>query len=129
MTLSMWRNGFHKFIVVLGFMALFAVASGAVNTPKPLGEASLIGGLYHPLPHLLFGSPSASLGQWKMEIRRNFAAQNLAESEGFEPSSPAKGCQFSRLVYSTALPALRRPFYWFRRGDSSSCYLDAVLIF
>lgn len=52
MTLSMWRNGLHKFIVVLGFMALFAVASGAVNTPKPLGEASLIGGFYHPLPPL-----------------------------------------------------------------------------
>ena len=36
----------------------------------------------------------------------------MAESEGFEPSSPAKGCQFSRLVYSTALPALRGQFYW-----------------
>ena len=39
----------------------------------------------------------------------------MAESEGFEPSKPAKACQFSRLVYSTALPALRRPFYWFWR--------------
>jgi hypothetical protein len=28
----------------------------------------------------------------------------LEEAEGFEPSSPAKGCQFSRLVHSTALP-------------------------
>ncbi len=58
--------------------------------------------------------------RWRMglENRRNFAAQNLAESEGFEPSSPVKGCQFSRLVYSTALPALRRPFYWRWVGDS-----------
>jgi hypothetical protein len=49
----------------------------------------------------------------------------MAESEGFEPSSPAKGCQFSRLVYSTALPALRRPFYGFWGSHSSSCCYDA----
>jgi hypothetical protein len=43
----------------------------------------------------------------------------MAESEGFEPSNPVRGCQFSRLVYSTALPALRRPFYWFWRVYST----------
>lgn len=36
----------------------------------------------------------------------------MAERERFELSSPAKGCQFSRLVYSTALPSLRGQFYW-----------------
>ena len=32
---------------------------------------------------------------------------DLAEGVGFEPTSPVKGCQFSRLVHSTALPPLR----------------------
>lgn len=35
----------------------------------------------------------------------------MAERVGFEPTSPAKGCQFSRLVFSTAQPSLRRSFY------------------
>ena len=31
----------------------------------------------------------------------------LAERVGFEPTSPVKGCRFSRPVYSTTLPPLR----------------------
>ena len=37
--------------------------------------------------------------------------RDLAESEGFEPSRPAKVCRFSRPVLSTAQPTLRRPIY------------------
>src|SRR6267143_1355049 len=33
--------------------------------------------------------------------------ENLAESEGFEPSIPVKVCRFSRPVPSTARPTLR----------------------
>ena len=50
----------------------------------------------------------------------------MAESEGFEPSKPAKARQFSRLVYSTALPALRRPFYGFWPVVSMSLLHEAV---
>jgi hypothetical protein len=51
----------------------------------------------------------------EVEIRRQLETFQMAtlvteeveEAEGFEPSSPAKGCQFSRLVHSTALPRFR----------------------
>ena len=43
----------------------------------------------------------------------------MAERVRFELTNPAKGLQFSRLVYSTALPSLRGQFYWKPNGRST----------
>lgn len=50
-------------------------------------------------------------GTGNLDVPRGLLEESqVAESEGFEPSKPAKACQFSRLVYSTALPTLRDQF-------------------
>lgn len=39
--------------------------------------------------------------------------EKLADRVGFEPTEPARARQFSRLVFSTAQPSVRRWFYGF----------------
>ena len=60
---------------------------------------------------------SNPLFHWLVVSNPDRATLELAERVGFEPTSPVRGCRFSRPVHSTALPPLPRT----RNAGASYC--------